>query len=227
MSESLNNYHFIIATPKSRDDFEKNSQMALFLDKMFTIKDTRYNIVFENKEGLPKIYNSFIKEENRNKKLIFVHDDVLIDDLFWEEKLSIAFEKYDIVGLAGTKKCDLSAQIPAWHLMCNREDLVGEVSHSKDKNSWTTVFGPTDSRALILDGLFIAVNTAKLLDTNTKFDENFNFHHYDMSFCLNANRNKLKMGVYPIKVTHFGLGDSMNSDQWRQSATIFKNIYKV
>ena len=113
----------------------------------------------------------------------------------------------------------------AWHLMCDRSELAGEVAHSKDKNHWTTIFGPTDSRVLILDGLFLAVKTAKLLDTNTKFDEDFTFHHYDMSFCLRANANKLKMGVYPIKVTHFGMGDSMNSQLWEHSAQKFKQKY--
>ena len=226
MSESLNNYHFIVATPKSREDFEKKSQMAFFLDKMTTIKNTHYNIIFDNKEGLPKIYNQFLTDEYKDKKLIFVHDDVIIDDLFWEEKLTIAFEKYDIVGLAGSKKCNLASTVPAWHLMCNKEDMVGEVAHSKDKKSWTTVFGPTDSRALILDGLFISVNVGRLLETNTKFDENFTFHHYDISFCLRANQNRLKMGVYPIKVTHFGLGDSMRTPEWSESASKFKTLYK-
>ena len=226
MPESLNNYHFIVATPKSREDFEKKSQMAFFLDKMTTIKNTQYNIIFDNKEGLPKIYNQFITEKYKDKKMIFVHDDVIIDDLFWEEKLAIAFEKYDIVGLAGSKKCNLASSVPAWHLMCNREDMVGEVAHSKDKKSWTTIFGPTDSRALILDGLFIAVNVKRLLETNTKFDENFTFHHYDISFCLRANQNRLKMGVYPIKVTHFGLGDSMRTLEWNESASKFKTLYK-
>jgi hypothetical protein len=225
MSESSNNYHFVIATPKCGDDFREKSQMALFIDKMTTLKNIKYTVIFENKEGLPKVYNQFINEKYKDEKIIFVHDDVIIDDLFWEEKLTIAFEKYDIVGLAGSKKCNLSSPIMAWHLMCNREDMIGEVAHSKDKNSWTTVFGPSNSRALIIDGLFIAVNVKRLLETNTKFDESFDFHHYDMSFCIRANQNKLKMGVYPIKVTHYGLGDSMNSESWKKSSEIFKKKY--
>ena len=224
MSETLNNYHFVVATPQNKEDFHKKSQISLFFDKA---NIENYTIAYKNREGLPKIYNKFLTEENRNKHLIFVHDDVLIEDLFWKEKLDIAFEKYDIIGLAGSKKCDLSSDIPAWHLMCERNNLVGEVSHSKDKQNWTTVFGPSDSRALILDGLFIAAKVSKLLDTNTKFDEDITFHHYDMTFSLNANKNKLKMGVYPVKVTHYGLGDSMNSDQWRQSSILFKQKYKI
>lgn len=224
MTNSSNNYHFIIATAKSGDEFREKSQMALFIDKMIAIKKIQYTVIFDNKDGLPKVYNQFISEKYKNQKLIFVHDDVIIDDLFWEEKLDIAFEKFDIVGLAGSKKCDLT-KTPAWHLMSNKQDYVGEVAHSHNKVSWTTCFGPTNSRSLLLDGLFLAVNTKKLLETQTFFDERFDFHHYDITFCLRANQNKLKMGVAPIKVTHFGLGDSMNTTEWFQSAELFKKHY--
>jgi len=222
MHKSLNNYLFVVATTKNKEVFEKDSPISLFLDK--TNNTSNCTILYENKTGLPKVYNSFITNENIDKKIIFLHDDVLIEDLFLEEKLDIAFEKYDIVGLAGSKKCDLKKP-PAWHLMSDRQDFVGEVAHSKDKIYWTTVFGPTDSRSLIIDGLFIAVSVKKLLEKNTRFDENFDFHHYDITFCLNANKNKLKLGVYPIKVTHFGLGDSMNTEEWLTSAQKFQNLY--
>ena len=222
MSNSSNNYFFVIATPKTQEDFNKNSPISLFLDK--SGYKSKSKIFYENKKGLPELYNIFMTENNKEKRIIFVHDDVLIEDLFIEEKLDVAFEKFDIVGLAGSKKCDLSKP-PAWHLMSNTIDHVGEVAHSKDKRSWTTCFGPTNSRALVLDGLFLAVNVKRLLETNTKFDERFNFHHYDITFCLNANKNKLKLGVAPIKVTHFGLGDSMNSPEWHHSASLFNHFY--
>lgn len=224
MSKTQKPFKIVCATPKNKQQFLENSQLSLFLDKSGLF--SKSTIVYDNKEGLPKIYNSFINETNRDKYLIFVHDDVLIEDLFFEEKINLAFEKYDIVGLAGTKKCNLESEISAWHLMSDKNDWVGEVAHSKNKQYWTTVFGPSDSRALLLDGLFIAVNTQKLLDSKTFFDENFIFHHYDISFCLKANKNKLKMGVYPIKVTHFGMGDSMLSEEWRASANTFKKLYQ-
>jgi hypothetical protein len=223
MSDSLNNYHFVVATPKDHEEFNTKSQISLYLDKS-GFRSSHSTIVFKNKKGLPKLYNSFINETYKDKRLIFVHDDVLIEDMFLEEKLDIAFEKFDIVGLAGSKKCDLSKP-PAWHLMSERNDHVGEVGHSHNKVSWTTCFGPTDSRALLLDGLFLAVRVDRLLETDTYFDENFNFHHYDITFCLNANKNKLKLGVSPIKVTHFGLGDSMNTPEWHRSAQTFKKYY--
>ena len=222
MLNCLNNYLFVVATTKTKEDFEKTSQIALYLDK--TCNSYKSKIFYENKKGLPFIYNSMLTQANIDKKLIFVHDDVLIEDLFFEEKLNLAFEKYDIVGLAGTKKCDLQKP-PAWHLMSNQYNYVGEVAHSKDKKVWTTVFGPTNDRALLLDGLFLAVNTKKLLENDVKFDERFDFHHYDITFCLRSNEKKLKMGVAPIKVTHFGLGDSMNTPEWHSSSIKFKQFY--
>jgi hypothetical protein len=223
MSKTINNYKIVCATTKDKKTFKENSQISLFLDKNGLWNKS--NIIYENKESLSKIYNSFLNESNKNEKIIFVHDDVLIEDLFFEEKLDIAFEKYDIVGLAGAKTCNLKSNMSAWHLMADQGTFVGEVAHSKDKKVWTTCFGPTDSRALILDGLFLAVNVSKLLQTNTKFDERFDFHHYDITFCLNANKNKLKMGVYPIRVIHFGLGDSMMTESWINSDKKFKQYY--
>ena len=115
---------------------------------------------------------------------------------------------------------------PAWHLMSDRQDHVGEVGHCHEKNVWTSVFGKSDSRALVMDGLFLAVNIDSCLKTRLTFDERFDFHHYDITFCLNANALKLKMGVTPIRVVHFGLGDSMNTQEWQQSAQKFQQFYK-
>lgn len=216
-------YKLVIATPMSKEDFYTKSAIGIFLEK--TNSDAE--IVFDNKEGLPKVYNSFIKEENKGKRLIFIHDDVLIEDLFIFDKLNLAFETYDIVGLAGAKSCDLKSERPAWHLMAPRESFVGEVAHSHKGITWTTVFGQTPSRALTIDGLFIAVDVDKLLNAQLFFDEDFTFHHYDISFCLRANAKKVKIGVYPIRVVHFGLGDSMNTPDWQESAVKFKNKYNA
>jgi GT2 family glycosyltransferase len=217
------NYHFVIPTQFNEKDFWEKSQIAIFLDK--SGYKNNCSVVYENKKGIPFVYNSFINDSNHNKILIFVHDDVLIEDLFWEEKLNNAFEKYDVVGLAGAKKCDLSRP-SAWHLMSDRQDHCGEVAHSHEKNVWTTCFGPTNSRVLVMDGLFIAINTKKIIKAGLRFDERFDFHHSDITFCLKANKLKLKMGVVPIRVVHFGLGDSMNSKEWENSASKFKEYYE-
>jgi len=46
-----------------------------------------------------------------------------------------------------------------------------------------------------------------------------------MSFCLKANEKKVKVGILPIKVLHYGLGDSMLTSEWEESNKKFKEIY--
>jgi GT2 family glycosyltransferase len=194
---------------------------------LFSQNKFEFVIVKGNKEGLSSLYNKYIEDPKYTKDiLLFVHDDVELEDMFLIEKLQNS--PYDVTGLAGTKKADMSLP-PAWHLMSKKEDWVGEVAHastaSDKKEVWTTVFGPTNSRALLIDGLFIAVNVESVKEKQVKFDENFKFHHYDLSFCIQCNKAKLKIGVLPIRVVHHGLGDSMLTDEWKESANIFKQIY--
>lgn len=215
---------FVTATKGSATNLLLTRPLGFFLEK--TGWDARTKIIENNTEGLCKVYNRYLTEEYRNKFVIFVHDDVLINDLFFEEKVLFAFERYDIIGLAGSRSCDLSSEHPAWHTMTKREDMVGEVAHSRQGKVWTTIFGPTESRALVLDGLFIGVNVNAALENGLTFDERFSFHHYDITFSLRANDLKIKAGVFPMSVIHYGLGDSMNSNEWKESAKTFKELYK-
>jgi hypothetical protein len=195
------------------------------LHKLYTDSEFDVRIVKDNKKGLSEVYNSYLIEEYKNDILVFMHDDLEINDLFLVEKLNES--PYVVTGLAGSKTCDLSKNKLAWHLCCDRGDMMGEVSHKKDNFIWTSVFGPTSGRVLIIDGLFISVNVSELLKTEARFNEKFKFHHYDMAFCLNCNKHKVKVGVLPINVVHHGLGDSMMTQEWENSNIIFKEEYKL
>lgn len=172
----------------------------------------------DNKEGLSKNYNKQLKAENLIKHdiVLFAHDDVFIDDLKLKGKLYTAINdlKYDIVGLAGAS--EIQVKKPAlWHLMSKRESWSGSVAHPLPggKQLNVTNFGPWPNRCLILDGLFLAVNLRRALELGWKFNENYDFHHYDISSCLDANKLKLKMGTYPIYVTHMSPGLSSLEDE--------------
>lgn len=188
-------------------------------------KNIEFHIFKDNKEGLSTRYNEILKDpKNIEKTVLFVHDDVILEDLFLYEKLTTS--PYSITGLAGVKTFNKAADKLAWHLCAtNREDFVGEVAHIKDNKVWTTVFGPTNSRALIVDGLFISCKIKDLVEKGLEFDENFKMHHYDMSFCLRANEKKVTCGVLPIRVIHYGLGDSMLTLDWEKSNAEFKQNY--
>jgi hypothetical protein len=195
-----------------KKQYEGNSNIEPFIFK-------------DNKRGLSECYNEILKDPKHiDKTVLFVHDDVILEDLFLYEKL--IHSPYSITGLAGTKTFNKKADKMAWHLSSNsREDYVGEVAHIKDNQVWTTVFGPTQSRALIVDGLFIACKVKHLVEKDLYFDEQFQWHHYDMSFCLKANEKKVSVGVLPIRVIHYGLGDSMLTEDWNKSNQKFQEIY--
>lgn len=177
----------------------------------------------DNNRGLSVCYNEILREpKHSGKTVLFVHDDVILDDLFLYEKLTGS--PYTITGLAGAKSFNKQSGKLAWHLSAPPSDYVGEVSHvNQEGKIWTSVFGPTNSRALVVDGLFISCKVNEM--NGLEFDENFNFHFYDIAFCLKANEKKVKCGVLPIHVIHHGLGDSMLSADWEATSIKFKETY--
>lgn len=187
----------------------------------------------ENTDGLSKSYNNFLysKEANEYDIVVFCHDDVFIDDLKLKSKLQAATELgYDIIGLAGCVNPKITR--PAlWHLMAggfNSNNLRGIVNHYQDetrKHHFATNFGPTPSRVAILDGLFLAVNVKKAKEVGWGFNENYNFHHYDITSCLDANNKKLKLGVYPINVIHCSHGLRSFDDNFKNSEDAFMREY--
>lgn len=217
----------ILVVTCSKDD-GKSSQL---LSSLNSIKDDVSLIVTPNNtKGLSEIYNRQLTSDNLIKHdiVLFVHDDVYIDDMKLKGKLYTAIEdlQYDIVGLAGASSIKIKEPC-LWHLMSDRTMWSGSVSHPvDDKRIAVTCFGPWPERCLILDGLFLAVNLRRALETGWKFNEEFTFHHYDLSSCLDANSKKLKLGTYPINVTHNSPGlNDMNDRVFVESQDKFLKLY--
>jgi hypothetical protein len=191
----------------------------------------KLDIVWENEDGMPTVYNRKLEEykDTDVEFVVCVHDDVYIDDLKLYEKLKQANGLgYNLVGLAGGLNPRLIN--PAlWHIMVDRNQQRGEVAHPAGNNNqtMTTSFGPTPSRLAIMDGLFIAVHMPSVSKTDWKFNENYTFHHYDISSCIDANRKGLKLGVYPIHVIHSSPGLlSIHDKRWSTSNEKFLEEYK-
>jgi GT2 family glycosyltransferase len=208
---------------------EEFQQLPLHLSLKRQCEFNTTNIDFylfkNNTRGLATCYNEILKDpKNLNKTVLFVHDDVELNDAFLYDKL--IYSPYSITGLAGAKTFNKKGDKLAWHLSAPREDYVGEVMHcNKEGRCWTTVFGPTHSRALTIDGLFISCRVKDLVEKELYFDEAFDFHFYDIAFCLRANEKKVTCGVRPIHVIHHGLGDSMLTPQWEEANVKFKAAY--
>jgi len=159
-----------------------------------------------NKQGLSKCYNDFLysKQASNYEYIAFVHDDIMLDDALIESKLERYHRMYDIIGIAGGNNCKI--QNPAmWHIMCGglgSGNLHGAAGHVHNDKSYITAFGLWPMRVTLIDGVFMSVNVEKVKSVNWKFNENYDFHLYDISSCLDANKKRLKIGVVPIHLTH-------------------------
>lgn len=181
-------------TPAFKSLSRLKSKITLFYDS-------------SNALGLSQRYNQILSNYKKDfDNIVFVHDDVYVDDLYVCEKLERAHKDFDIVGLAGGINPKIQ-KMALWHLMCGGfggNNLRGAVAHPINENGqiFMTSFGPTPSRVALLDGLFLSVNTKKISSAGWKFNENYTFHHYDIASCIDANNKKLKLGVAPIWVVH-------------------------
>lgn len=202
-------------TKHDRENFEKTPTYQTMLEdfRHTSLKDHQLyegyfvNAVIKtnNKDNIGKHYNKVLQMavEEEYDCVVLMHDDVQVDDYAWIDKLQEAFKEYDVVGLAGAKQVEIK-QPALWHLMSKRENQSGAVAHpANDKQIHVTNFGPVPTRCLVLDGLFLAIKVSSL-NESIIFDENIPAiaHHYDVDFCLNANKHKLKLTTWPIWVIH-------------------------
>jgi len=187
---------------------------------------TAINPLLSNTDSIAKQYNKLIQTySSQDCILVLAHDDVLITDKNWINKLKIALDKYDVAGLAGGKDPAI-AKPCLWHLMCPTTKHSGTVGHHMDNNTFKTHFGPT-GRVLLLDGLFLAFNPKKIYEAGVKFDETCpaKFHFYDIDFSLTCNKAKLKLGTINIDVIHASPGLRSYTKEWLDGQEWFLNKF--
>ena len=73
----------------------------------------------------------------------------------------------------------------------------------------------------MLDGVFLAVRCGTLLDRGVRFDERFAFDFYDIDFCRSAEAAGLRMGTWPIAITHTSVG-KFGSPVWRAGLQAYR-----
>lgn len=205
------------------------------LDSIMSFYLGNVHMFNENTESLPKIYNKLIEKslEDDCDCLILVHDDVILEEnpILKLEKL---FDQFDLVGVAGTSKIELKS--PAlWHLMgggFNGGNLHGCVQHFSYSRAgeqhpipYKTEFGSYPHRAVMIDGVFMALNR-KVMET-MRFDESnpCKFHFYDLSFSLDCHLNGCKVGVGDILITHASPGLREFTEDWKNGEKWFLNKY--
>jgi GT2 family glycosyltransferase len=213
----------IAATRVSRAEFLERPT-GRSLARMSFDPTLQYAVIENNQAGLPAAFNRFIVEEMRQHALVFLHDDVWIDDLFFSDRIRAALDTFDVAGLAGNRR--LLPGASAWHVKndameWDSEFLSGIVCHGAQPFGAASVYGPTPAPVQLLDGVLLAARASALLDAGLRFDERFDFHFYDLDFSRQANAAGLKVGTWPIAVTHAS-GGGFGSPAWNRSLALYR-----
>jgi GT2 family glycosyltransferase len=180
--------------------------------------------------GLPEVYNNAIDTASDEDMLVFVHDDVYIHDWFLKRRVQEALDSFDVVGLAGSVNPNLRE--PSWGLEFDHDlrptgwqpNLVrsGVVNHFDYAAPSPSRYGPTPKRCQLLDGLLIAVQVGRLEEAGVRFDPDFRYHLYDLDFCRTATAAGLRLGTWPIAVTHNSAG-GFDTEAFRHAASMYLN----
>jgi GT2 family glycosyltransferase len=219
----------VSATRLSEHDFWEKSPLGRSLCSFAHDPCFVSRISFENKRGLSEIYNESIQAPHDHEILLFVHDDIWLNDYFLVDRLVDSLKDFDVVGLAGNRR--RSEQQIAWfstgnNLIPDLQFLSGVVGQGKGPFDGAKYFGPTPAACELLDGAFLAVRKKTLRDSNVLFDPQFDFHFYDMDFCRTARNRNLKLGTSRISITHQSIGN-FDSPAWRAKSKLFLEKWKT
>lgn len=117
------------------------------------------------------------------------------------------------------------------------------------------VYGPCPAECDLLDGLFLACRRDALgysqeasdlglppsgsgsgseptpktqhpTPSLVRFDERFRFHLYDLDFCRAASRAGLRLGTWPILVSH-GSGGNFDTEEFRATARLYLDKWEA
>ncbi|MCE2760771.1 MAG: glycosyltransferase family protein [Acetobacteraceae bacterium] len=213
----------ISATRLSHDDFLAQAPLGASLKRLAFDKRIHPRLAFENRAGLPVIYNAAIDAPQAAEILVFIHDDVWIDDHFFADRIIAGLQSFDVIGLAGNRR--RVPRQPSWAfirlmgdkvVLDTRENLAGAVAHGEAPFGKVAYYGSTPAECELLDGVFLAVRRDTLRANSLRFDPRFDFHFYDLDFCRSARVAGLKLGCEALALTHRIRGD-FTSPRWLES----------
>ncbi|MDQ0044931.1 glycosyltransferase [Variovorax boronicumulans] len=214
----------VSATRLPEAEFWANSALGQSLRRLSFDGRLRPRVSFENRRGLPDVFNSALTAADANDMLVFVHDDVWLEDFFLVNRISEGLRAYDVIGLAGNRR------LPKHHVSWNYVDtnltwddlanLSGIIAHGLQPFGNIDCMGSVPADCELLDGVFLAANRHTLLAKSVQFDPRFDFHFYDIDFCRTARQQGLRLGTWPISITHQSDG-AFGDAHWRKLYEVY------
>lgn len=209
----------ISATRLREDDFWSKSPLGLSLRRLAHDRRLVARLAFANQRGLPDVYNAALSAPDGHNLLVFVHDDVWLDDYFLADRVIEGLRRYDVIGVAGNRR--RVPYQPAWAFVDtaftwdDTVNLSGSVANGTHPFGAVSFFGEVPADCELLDGVFLAARKSALTANGVLFDPRFDFHCYDLDFCRSARQRGLSLGTWPICLTHQSPG-AFGSPAWAQ-----------
>lgn len=202
----------------------RNSPIGRSVLRLSGSMELDVSLYAENRAGLPEVYNREIREGADDSILVFVHDDVWIEDVYLEDTLNEALSRFDIVGVAGNRRrvpgaTTWALALPEAARQFDTGFLSGRLGTGKGPFGKVVSWGPTKVGCQLIDGVLIAARRGTLRRAGVYFDERFRFHLYDIDFCRTATAAGLTIGTWPISLTHESGGDL--SDTWKKARQVY------
>ncbi|SIQ69004.1 glycosyltransferase family 2 protein [Pseudacidovorax sp. RU35E] len=206
---SLANLLLVCATRLDEQSFYSQSLLGRWLNNH---PRYRRRIFFSNQQGLPGLFNAVIDQAQPQDILVFVHDDVWIEQSDFAAQLVTALRRFDLVGIAGNRR-----RVPgqtAWPFIPTPDNeftwdfpnLSGAVLCESLRAPKLLDYGAAPAPCELLDGVLLAARSRVLQRGNVRFDEQFAFHFYDMDLCRQARANGLRLGTWPLRIFHASSG---------------------
>jgi predicted O-linked N-acetylglucosamine transferase (SPINDLY family) len=214
----------VSATRLSEAEFWRSSALGTSLRRLAPDVRIAAHIAFENRLGLPDIFNARIRSDDAGQILVFMHDDVWIDEIAFVDRLLEGFMSFDVIGIAGNRR--RVKRQPAWAFIDDKltwdamTNLSGCTAHGDDPFGEVSAFGPAPADCELLDGVFLAAAKSTLTLKQIQFDPRFDFHFYDMDFCRSARAKGLRLGTWPLALTHQSRG-MFESPAWVEKFSLY------
>jgi hypothetical protein len=205
----------VAATRLSAAEFESTAPLAATLRRVQRDPRIRPRITCDNVVGLPAIYNARIDSSDDTDVLVFTHDDVWIEDFYFVDRILEGLGRFDIIGLAGNTR-RVPNQVRWATIESGKLDLPhlrGAIATDDHPMGKVGFFGPIIGECQLLDGVLLAARKQTLRVAGVRFDPAFDFHLYDLDFSRSAVDRGLKLGTWPVSVTHRSPG-AFGDDSW-------------
>ncbi len=219
----------VSATREGQVAFWRHTRLGLSLKRLSFDSRITVAVAYANTESLPAVYNRAIEQAAGADALLFVHDDVYLDDFHLHYRLAEGLGQFDVIGLAGNTAPDErhvgwsfwrdgSSGAIRWY---ENRLLSGAVAHFLPTGEAVSFYGLAPRECLLLDGCFLGVNAPAVRERRLRFDERFAFHFYDLDFCQSCRAAGLRLGTWPIAVTHAS-GGKYGTPEWEAALQTYR-----